>query len=253
MVVDLQKAGIWKQTAAWIFDGILTAVLAVGVSVLLAWLLGYDANAQAMENTYAKYEAQYGIEFNVSAETYEAMTEQEKQNYDAAYDALITDEEALHYYNLVLNQSLIIVTFSLLIAILALEFAIPLWLGNGQTVGKKIFSLGLIRTDSVKVNPMQLFARALLGKFTVETMIPVYILIMVFFGGMGIVGTMVLLALGVIQLILLIATRNNSQIHDLVAGTIVVDIASQTVFRDTEELIAYTKRIHAERAARQQY
>lgn len=253
MVVDLQKAGIWKRMAAWIFDGILTIVLAVGVSVLLSGLLGYDANVQTMEDIYAKYEAQYGIEFNVAPEVYEAMTEQEKLNYDAAYDALITDEEALRYYNLVLNQSLIIVTFSLLIAILALEFAIPLWLGNGQTVGKKIFSLGLIRTDSVKVNPMQLFARALLGKFTVETMIPVYILIMVFFGGMGIVGTMVLLALGVIQLILLIATRNNSQIHDLVAGTIVVDIASQTVFRDTEELIAYTKRIHAERAARQKY
>ena len=68
-----------------------------------------------------------------------------------------------------------------------------------------------------------------------------YIMIMVFFGNMGIAGTMVLMAIGVIQLILLIVTRNNSQIHDLVAGTVVVDIASQTVFRDTDELIAYTK------------
>lgn len=253
MVVDLQKAGIWKRMAAWIFDGILVCVLAVGVSVLLAWLLGYDANAQALDETYARYESRYGIEFNISKEAYEAMTEQQRQNYDAAYDALITDEEALRYYNLVLNQSLMIITFSLLIAMLLLEFAIPSWLGNGQTVGKKIFSLGLIRTDSVKVNSLQLFARAVLGKFTVETMIPVYILIMVFFGNMGILGTLVLLALGVTQLILLVATRNNSQIHDLVAGTIVVDVASQTIFRSTEELIAYTKRIHAERAARQQY
>ena len=129
----------------------------------------------------------------------------------------------------------------------------PLWFGNGRTVGKRIFSLGLIRTDSVRVNSMQLFARALLGKFTIETMIPVYIMMMIFFGNMGMIGTMVLLALGVTQVILLVATRNNSQIHDLLAGTIVVDIASQTVFRDTEELVAYTKRIHAERAARQKY
>ncbi len=84
-------------------------------------------------------------------------------------------------------------------------------------------------------------------------MIPVYISIMIFFGNMGIAGTVILLVIGLAQVILLIATRNDSQIHDLVAGTVVVDIASQTVFRDTEELIAYTKRIHAERAARQKY
>ena len=181
------------------------------------------------------------------------MTGEEKENFDAAYQALIADQDALRYYNLVVNQSLLMVTFGLLAAILVLEFAVPLWLGNGQTVGKKIFSLGLIRTDGVRVNTMQLFARALLGKFTVETMIPVYISIMIFFGNMGLAGTVVLLAIGLTQVILLIATRNDSQIHDLVAGTVVVDIASQTVFRDTEELIAYTKRIHAERAARQKY
>jgi len=253
MVVDLQKAGIWKRMAAWLFDGILLCVLAVGCGMLLGEILNYDTHAQTLDATYAKYETQYGIEFEMTPEAYQAMTEQERQNYDRAYAALISDETAVLAYNKVINQSLLIVTFGILAGILVLEFAVPLWLGNGQTVGKKIFSLGLIRTDSVRVNSMQLFARAVLGKFAVETMIPVYILIMVFFGNMGIIGTMVLLGMGLIQLILLAVTRTNSPIHDLLAGTVVVDIASQTVFRDTEELIAYTKRIHAERAARQQY
>jgi len=48
-------------------------------------------------------------------------------------------------------------------------------------------------------------------------------------------------------------TRNNSAIHDLLAGTVVVDMSSQTIFRSTEELIAYKKRVAAERAARQVY
>lgn len=253
MVVDLQKAGIWKRMAAWLFDGILLCVLAVGCGMLLGEILNYDTHAQTLDAVYAKYETQYGIEFEMTPEAYQTMTEQERQNYDRAYAALISDETAVLAYNKVINQSLLIVTFGILAGILVLEFAVPLWLGNGQTVGKKIFSLGLIRTDSVRVNSMQLFARAVLGKFTVETMIPVYILIMVFFGNMGIIGTMVLLGMGLIQLILLAVTRTNSPIHDLLAGTVVVDIASQTVFRDTEELIAYTKRIHAERAARQQY
>lgn len=253
MVVDLQKAGIWKRMAAWLFDGILLCVLAVGCGMLLGEILNYDTHAQTLDAVYAKYETQYGIEFEMTPEAYQTMTEQERQNYDRAYAALISDETAVLAYNKVINQSLLIVTFGILAGILVLEFAVPLWLGNGQTVGKKIFSLGLIRTDSVRVNSMQLFARAVLGKFAVETMIPVYILIMVFFGNMGIIGTMVLLGMGLIQLILLAVTRTNSPIHDLLAGTVVVDIASQTVFRDTEELIAYTKRIHAERAARQQY
>lgn len=253
MVVDLQKANIWKRIAAWIFDGILICVLAVGCGALLANLMDYDTKAATLDAVYGRYESQYGIKFEITADVYNAMTEEEQKNYDAAYAALISDETALKAYNAVINQTLIIVTFGILAAILVLEFAVPLLMGNGRTVGKRIFSLGLIRTDSVRVNSMQLFARALLGKFTIETMIPVYIVMMIFFGNMGFVGTLVLMALGLAQVILLIATRNNSQIHDLLAGTIVVDIASQTVFRDTEELLEYTKRIHAERAAQQKY
>ena len=253
MVVDLQKANFWKRVAAWLFDVILVCVLAVGCGALLAEVLHYDTHAENLEAAYDKYETQYGVVFEMTSEEYAAMSEEEQKNFDAAYNALLTDDVAVVAYNKVMNQSLIIVTFSILVAILALEFVVPLLIGNGQTIGKKIFALGLIRTDSVRVNSMQLFARALLGKFTVETMIPVYIMLMIFFGNMGIIGTMVLMALGLIQVVLLIVTRNNSQIHDLVAGTVVVDISSQTVFRDTEELIAYTKRIHAERAARQKY
>lgn len=253
MVVDLQKASFWKRVAAWMLDGILLCVLAVGCGTLLAGVLHYDTHAENLQAAYDKYETQYGVVFEMTAEEYAAMTEQEQKNYDAAYAALLTDQVAVIAYNKVLNQSLIIVTFSILAAVLALEFGVPLWLGNGRTVGKKIFGLGLIRTDSVQVNSMQLFARAVLGKFAVETMIPVYIAMMIFFGNMGFVGTLALMALALVQLVLLIVTRNNSQIHDLLAGTVVVDIASQTVFRDTEELIAYTKRIHAERAARQKY
>jgi uncharacterized RDD family membrane protein YckC len=253
MVVDLQKANFWKRVAAWLFDGILLCVLAVGCGTLLAEVLHYDTHAENLQAAYDKYETQYGVVFEMTAEEYAAMSEEAQKNYDAAYGALLTDQMAVTAYNKVMNQSLLIITFSILAAILVLEFAVPLWIGNGQTLGKKIFALGLIRTDSVRVNSMQLFARAVLGKFTLETMIPVYILLMIFFGNIGLVGTAVLLALGVVQLVLLVATRNSSQIHDLIAGTVVVDISSQTIFRDTEELIAYTKRIHAERAARQQY
>lgn len=250
---DLQKAGMWKRIAAWMFDGILLSILVVGFGVLLSWLLGYDGYSAALEEGYAHYEGAYGVVFEMTQEEYEAMTEAQRQNYDLAYDALIADQEVLYNYNMVIHLTLIITTLSLLMGMLLWEFLIPLWLGNGQTLGKRIFSLCLVRNDGVKLNTLQLFARTILGKFTIETMIPAYILTMLFFGTIGLTGTLVLFALLAAQVFCLMVTKTNSAIHDLIAGTVVVDKESQTIFRTTEDLIAWKKRVAAERAARSPY
>lgn len=253
MKYEIQKAGIWKRIAAWLFDVILVGILAVGCGVLLSWLLGYDGYSQAVDQAYAAYEAQYGITFEITQAEYEAFSTEQRQNYEAAYSALIADEGAMKAYNMMLSLSLVITSLGILLGVLIWEFVMPLWFGNGQTLGKKIFGLCLIRQDGVQVNNLQLFARMILGKYTIEIMIPVCILLMIFWGVMGVSGTMILLALLAGQAICLIVTRNNAALHDLLAGTVVVDMASQTIFRSTEDLIAYQKRIAAERAARQPY
>ncbi len=253
MIVDLQKAGIWKRMAAWMLDLILLGILAVGIAIPVSYAMGYDRYNDALTAAYAQYEAEYGIQLDVTPEEYEAFTEAELAAYDACYNALIADEEFLRNYNMVINQSLLMASISLLLGVMVVEFVIPLILGNGQTVGKKVFSLGVIRIDGVRVTPLQMFVRALLGKFTIGTMIPVYLAIMAFFGIAGIYGVLLIGAIAVLQVILLAATRNNSAIHDLLAGTVVVDIASQQIFKNTDDLIAYTKRIHAEQAARKDY
>jgi len=56
MAVDIQKASIWKRTAAWMFDGILVSVLAVGIGFLLSMLLGYDNYSETLDLAYAEYE-----------------------------------------------------------------------------------------------------------------------------------------------------------------------------------------------------
>lgn len=253
MVYDIQKAGIWKRIAAWMFDGILVSILAVGFGVLLSSLLGYDSYSDRLNTAYAKYEAEYSTTFEITQEEYESMAEAERQNYDAAYDALIADEDAMYAYNMMLNLTLVIITLGILLALVVLEFVVPLIFGNGQTLGKKIFSLCLVRNDGVKVNNLQLFARTVLGKFTIETMVPVYILLMLFWGTIDLTGTLILLGLLIAQVVCLAVTRTNSAIHDLLAGTVVVDISSQMIFRTTEDLIAYKKQVAAEQAARQTY
>lgn len=249
--MDLQRASSWKRIAAWVLDLMLLAVLTVGVAFGLSAALHYDSYDQQLEAAYDRYEQQYGIVFDIDQATYEGMTESERANYDAAYDALIADADAMYAYNMVVNLSLVIITAGVLVAYLVLEFAVPLLLKNGQTIGKKCFSLGVVRIDSVKATPVQMFTRTILGKFAVETMIPVYVLLMLFWGTIGLGGTIALVILLIIQIVCIAIGHLRLTIHDRLAGTVVIDISSQKIFENTEDLIAYTKRIHAEQVKRQ--
>ena len=253
MTHEIQKANFWKRIAAWIFDLLLVATLAVGCGAALSSFLGYDDYNQVLQKAYDKYEAQYGVVFDITQQEYEAMTDAEKENYDAAYDALIADKEAMKAYNMMVNLTMVITTCGILLATLIWELLIPLFLGNGQTLGKKIFGLCLVRNDGVKMNNLQLFARAILGKYAVEIMIPVYLLLLLFWGSAGLLGMAVLFGLAVAQILCLMISHNNCAIHDFIGGTVVVDMASQTIFRSTEELVAHQKKVAADRAARQPY
>ena len=253
MSYDIQKASIWKRIAAWLFDMILMSVLVVGCGLLLSWVLGYDGYSAALDEAYAQYETQYGVVFDITQEEYLGYTDARREAYDAAYAALTADREAMQAYRMMTSLSLVITTFGILLAVLIWEFFLPLWFGNGRTLGKKIFGLCLVRTDGVQINTLQLFTRTVLGRFTIETMIPVYVALMAVFGRLTLTGIILVAGLVIIQLICLAVTHTNSAIHDLLAGTIVVDISSQQVFGSSEELIAYTKRIHAEQASRKEY
>lgn len=253
MSTDLQKASLSKRIAAGLLDVMLLCVVAVGAAALLTWLLGYSDHSAALQQGYHRYESQYGVDFGISQSDYIAMDQQQKELFDEAYQALVADDEVLYHYNMVVNLTILVTTFSILIALVILEFAVPLVLKNGQTVGKKLFALGLMRIDAVQITPVQLFARTILGKFTIEIMISVYIIILIFFNSIGIVGPLVVGGILLTQLICIVATKTNSLIHDLLAGTVVVDIASQKIFSTTQDLLDHKKRIAAERAARQDY
>ena len=146
-----------------------------------------------------------------------------------------------------------IASLSILLGYLILEFFVPIKFGNGQTIGKKIFGIGVMRTDSVKVTAPLLFIRTILGKFTIETMIPVLIILMIFFNTIGLVGTVILGLILLLQVILMIVTHTNSVLHDVLAKTVVIDLPSQMIFESEEELMEYKKKVHAEKAARQAY
>ena len=253
MVTDLQKASLWKRISAGLFDLIMLAILAVGMAALLSVVTGYNSHSQNLEDAYSRYEAQYGVEFRMTQAEFDALSQEQKDHYNAAYDALIADDDVVYTYNLVLNLTLLITTFGILVALLLLEFVIPLLLKNGQTLGKKIFGVALMRADGVKVTALQMFIRTVLGKFTIEIMIPVYILLMIFFNSIGIISIAILGGILVGELLTLALSRTNNLIHDSIAVTVAVDMASQRIFETQDEKIEYIKRLHAEEASRQEY
>jgi len=253
MVTDLQRAGMWKRMAAWLFDSILLMVLAVGMGFMLSALLGYDGWNKKLDAAYNQYETRYGVVFDISREEYEAKNAADKQIYDEAYAALTADQEAMHAYGMVINLTLLITSLGILLGFVLMELAIPLKLGNGQTLGKKIFGIGLMQQDGVKVNGRVMFVRTILGKYTIETMVPVLILLMIWFGILGLVGTLVLAGILLVQAGMLLFTRKRLLIHDALACTVAVDVASQLIFPDRETMIAYKEKIHAEKAAAAPY
>lgn len=253
MITDLQKASLSKRIAAGLLDVMLLLVVVVGFAALLTWLFGYESHGIAMNQRTTFYESQYDVDLSISQEEYTAMTEAQRKHFDEAWAARGQDEQWAYHFNMVVSLTLLITTFSILLGLVLLEVMVPLLLKNGQTIGKKAFALGVMRVDAVQITPLQLVVRTVLGKFTIETMISVYLIIMIVFQMVGMTGPLVILGLLVTQLICMIATKTNSMIHDLLAGTVVVDISSQKIFRTTTDLIDYQKKIAAERAARQQY
>lgn len=253
MIYDLQKAGMWKRISAFLFDNILLLVAIVGIAALLSTMLGYDKHSNTLNAAYEKYETQYGITFNTTQEQYNAMTEAEKANYDAAYEALTADEEAMYAYSMMVNLMLVILSGAILLAMFIFEFAVPMLFGNGQTLGKKIFGIAIMRTDGVKVSGPLMFIRTILGKFTIETMIPVIILFMMFLGSIGIIGPFIFMVLLVLQCIMLVMSKSGRLIHDYLAKTVAVDMSSQMIFDTVEEMLEYKKSVAAEKAAKQDY
>lgn len=253
MIFDLQKANMWKRMSAFLFDFILLVCAVAGLALLLSSLLGFDKHSAALEAAYAKYEAEYGVVFDISQEEYLQKPEAEKQAWDDAYRALVNDTDAVYSYNVVINLTMVISSLAILFAYLLLEFAVPVKLGNGQTLGKKIFGVAVMRVDGVKVTAPLLFIRTVLGKFTIETMVPVLLCVMILFNIVGIAGLLTLGLILLLQIILMITTHTNSCIHDVLAKTVAVDMASQMIFESEAEMIDYKNKVHAEKVARENY
>ena len=253
MNYDIQRASMLKRIPAWMLDIILLITLATGLIAGLARVLDMDTHMNALDAIYVRYEEEFNVDFAKTEGDFAVMPEEELARYEAAAEALSKDTEAQKAYEIVLNLTLIMLSGGILGAFVILEFLIPLWLKNGQTLGKKIFGVALMRKDGVKVTPFMMFARTILGKYTVETMIPLLLLVALIFGIMGLEGLIGFALILIAQVAVILATRDKAGIHDLLACTVAVDLSSQMIFDSPEEQLEYHKQLHEENVAQADY
>ena len=269
---ELKKIGIIRRASALLLDAILLAVLSTGFIWIISLICNFTTHQNTLTDYWAEWDgyreeyfediaSEYGFIYMVnegSGEYTLTTLDGTASNENELLKALNEDEsrsermqQALDAYNalparakvdalerLVLSMLFMMVSIGILLAYMILEFVLPIILKNGQTVGKKVFSICLVKPNCVKMPTLALFARTLLGKFAIETMFPILLIFLLLFGGLGWLAIVLLAAITLLNVVLFFATKNRTVIHDLLASTVAVDMKLQMIYATEEELAA---------------
>ena len=269
---ELRRIGIVKRASALLLDAILLAVLTTGFMFIISLICNYSKEEKLANEYYAEWEdfrteyvagvsAFYGFEYSENDDGYTIKTSDGKnatlddvmerldksgggdaetaEAYGAYLDLMerVPPSKVNKQYRYVYSLLFMMTSLGILLAYIVLEFIIPIILKNGQTIGKKVFAIALVRNDCVKISVLSLFARTLLGKFAIETMFPVLLIFLFLFGEMGILAVILFAALTILNVVMFFATKNRTPIHDMLAMTVAVDIKLQMIFESEEELV----------------
>ncbi len=249
MNLEIQKASLLKRFSAFLLDFILMTIAITGFAFLISIITNYDSHYDAVQNKIEEYNSslsELGENVNIfmSEEEFNKLSPEAQDKFKSIFEAFSTDEKLNYSYTMLFYLTLVIMTFGTLLGFVLLEFVIPLILKNGQTVGKKIFGIGVMHINGIRVSSIAVFIRAVLGKCTVEFMVPMVILFTMLFGGGGIVGLIVLMLILCLEIFVFFKNRMNTPIHDVISQTVTIDLASQMVFDSEEDMLAYRMRLH---------
>lgn len=274
---ELRKTGIVRRASASLLDVILLVVLATGFMFILSLICNYSDQEKLSTKYYNEWEGfrktyvaevadYYGYDYKVTGSDYTITKNGEDSSLDAlmkslgdskgqdaatkvAYDAymeLPSAKEVDWQYRYVYNLLFMMTSIGILLAYITLEFILPIIFKNGQTVGKKVFGICLVRPNCVKITNLSLFARTILGKYAIETMFPVLLVFLFIFGGLGILSLILLAALALLNIVLFFATKNRTPIHDIIACTVTADMRTQMIFQTEDELVEKKALAHRE-------
>ena len=274
---ELKRIGIVKRASAWLLDAILLAVLVTGFMFVISLICNFSGEQEKYFTASEQWEefteeygesiaGYFGCTFEKEGDSRVMRKDGEVYSFVAVmndFDSLNGEFDLTNPYaaevanayevykdfvikpigelyaqnNYLFSLLFMMVSVGVALAYLVLEFILPLIFKNGQTVGKNVFGICLVRANCVKMGNVQLFARTFIGKFAIETMFPVLLVFMVFFGWLGWLGIILPVALFALNAILFLFTKNKTPIHDILVGTVAVDSKIQVIFQSEEELV----------------
>lgn len=230
-----------------------------------AWLAAYDAcsaelKAEFGENAFLMkpiayflaYEEEYGVDLTLSAIDRAGFNKDQAKNWNKAYEKLdhAFSKDLAYGARMmrIIGFTLMMVSLGVLLSMAVLEFVVPLLFKNGQTIGKKVFGIGVVHQNGVRVNTITMFIRTFLGKYAVETMVPVLLVLMLFMGN-GLIAVIVMALIIALELGLFFWKKDTRPfIHDVFAKTVAVDLASQMIFDNEVEMAQFRRNAYAETA-----
>ena len=248
MKIDIQLAPVSKRMFAFLLDLILASILVTGFYLVLSSALDIDSYGEKYNERKAAYETVYGVDFE--NDDYQSMDETAKANYKAAVDAMNADEEANKAIKTSYALTFGILGGGIVLAMLLLEFVVPLLLKDGRTLGKRLFGLGVMRRSSLRISAPVLFVRGVIGKGLFELVLPVMLIVTAGAGVTGIFGLILLGIMVIAEIVVVAKSGTNAFLHDLLSDSVVIDWDSQQIFPDEGSLRKYlAERAEAESEA----
>lgn len=226
-----RNASIVKRAAAFLLDVILLAIVFVGILLLFSYLFNYDSINNALNKLYIDY----GVMIPVDAtEDFEFCDITQQSCIDAA-TALENDPVFKELF--VQRQRFLIFgpVLSILISLIIFDLIMPLIFKNGQSIGKKLFAIGYVSKNEIKIKPIQLFIKFLFGDFIINsimTFIGVYYILW----GNGYAGLFLIFAVLVGNLACFALTKSKIFLADALANMFTIDMNEQMLFDTIEEL-----------------
>lgn len=218
----MEKHPFMKRAFAGAIDVLLIAILTVFIAMPMSSLTGYKQARADVDSMLSSMEQAYGVRFNLTPQELQNLTEEQSRQYEAAFARFAGSEEDVKNYNRMVLGSYMTVLGSVLVAVLILELGIPLILKNGQTLGKKLMGLVVIKMEGSPADALGIIARAVLGKYLVEIAVPVFTILAIYNGNAGGRSSLMIMGLFLVQAACMGLTKERRLIHDFLSGTRVV-------------------------------
>lgn len=222
-----------NRIAAFIIDAILLVILLTGILYLSSVVFHYDAHLAALESEYIK---EGFLVLNPETNKYEYLSET-ASNYQVVLESIKNNKIIISEQNFLNSYTSQAPIACIAIVLFITEFIVPLFLGNGQTVGMKVFKIALISNNNIKISPLQLFARCLIGKIAILGVIPMFGVSFILFNPTGgLLGTLIIIVILIIQITAIMKNKNHAGIQDIIAQVYPVNYSETVIYRNKKEL-----------------